>query len=93
MKEIIHSSQKVFAKRDGGTKGQLFGYNPTIRGGAERFSTENKLFKPHVQKGYMFSVTNSAILHMLDDISSLATHIFSFQMVRIFDTMITEKSI
>jgi hypothetical protein len=89
MKEIVHNSQKVFAKRDRGTKGQLFCHNLTIRGGAKRFSTEHELFKPHVQKGPMFSVTNKAILHMLNDISSPATHIFSFQTVGRFDTMIT----
>jgi hypothetical protein len=26
----------------------LFGYNLTIRGGAERFSKEDEFFKPHV---------------------------------------------
>jgi hypothetical protein len=73
--------------------GQLLGYNLTIRGGAERFFAEDEVFKPHIQKGHMFSATNGTILHMLGDISSPATHTFSFQMMRRFDTTITVESI
>jgi hypothetical protein len=67
------------------------GYNLTIGGGAERFSTEDKLFKPHIQKGHMFSITNSTILHMLGDISSPAAHILGFQTMRRFDTTIPKR--
>jgi hypothetical protein len=73
--------------------GQLFSYNLTIRGGAERFSIEDELFKPHIQKGHMSSITNGTILHVLGDISSSAAHIFSFQTMRRFDTTITEEGV